>query len=576
LQSLKEIPGFEKRAALLFTYGEILAGADREKESIKILRDVYFGFPLSTKAEPAKAVLLALQEQMGASYPEASVALWRERAEYLWVERAYIGARAAYQTLGDRQTGQAKQGALLRATASLYYRGSRRAACRELKAVGVVPEVFRGEKRALQARCAVRAGNWEDAQNHLAYLALKYPAAQEYETALRATADTAWVRGERARAIQYYQQYRLAFPKSPAAAVAHWRFAWAVYSEGDAAGAAQLLEKYATNPAPSSLRSRALYWRARLALEEKQEALAQHLFTKAVANTPRDYLAQQAQAHLAQLTDPTSDGKVLPEWAGKIPARKNIRPVGALPASLQPRVNKAVALNHLGLEEMASRELEAGLVKNPHPALWLEAARLSSLQGDYRRAAENTRRAFPRYLTADLDELPREAWELLFPLPYWDVIRRESERRGVDPFLVAGLIRQESRFDKEAVSSVGALGLMQLMPATARYLDRNRRLSREQIQEPERNIRLGVLHLSQLLGRFDGDVEKAVAAYNGGGTRVARWAKELPADTPAFVESIPLEQTRNFVYIVLRNYQFYRDLYGGGEAPVIQRSRSTE
>ena len=225
---------------------------------------------------------------------------------------------------------------------------------------------------------------------------------------------------------------------------------------------------------------------------------------------------------------------------------------------------------------MASRELEAGLKLNPHPALWFEAARLAARQEKYLRAAENTRRAFPGYLTADLGELPREAWELLFPLPYWDVIHRESQRRGVDPFLVAGLIRQESRFESEAVSSAGALGLMQLMPPTARQLDRNRRLSRERILEPERNIRLGVLHLSQLLRRFDGNVEKAVAAYNGGGARVAQWTKELPADIPAFVESIPLEQTRNFVYIVLRNYQFYRDLYGGGEAPVIQRSRSTE
>ncbi len=574
LQSLKAIPGFEKRAALLFTYGEILAGADREKEAIKVLRRVYFGFPLSTRAEPAKTILVQLEEETGAGFADAGVALWRERAEYLWAERAYIGAWAAYQNLSGQETGQAQQGALLRATAALYNRGSRRAACRKLKAVGVVPEVLRGEKRALQARCEVRAGNWEEAQSHLAYLALHFPGTPEYEAALRATADTAWVRGENTRAILYYQQYRLAFPDSPAAAGAHWRFAWAVYGKGDAA--AKLFEDYIIRPASSSFHSRALYWRARLALEEKQEALARHLFTKAVANTPRDYLAQRAQEYLAKFEGISPDGKGLPEWAGKIPARKNVRPIGALPASLQPRVDKAVALNHLGLEEMASRELEAGLQQNPHPAFWFEAARLAARQGNYLRAAENTRRAFPGYLTADLEELPREAWELLFPLPYWDVIHRESQRRGVDPFLVAGLIRQESRFDREAVSSVGALGLMQLMPPTARQLARNRRLSRERILEPERNIRLGVLHLSQLLRRFDGNVEKAVAAYNGGGTRVAQWSKELPADIPAFVESIPLKQTRNFVYIVLRNYQFYRDLYGGGEAPVIQRSRSSE
>ena len=163
-----------------------------------------------------------------------------------------------------------------------------------------------------------------------------------------------------------------------------------------------------------------------------------------------------------------------------------------------------------------------------------------------------------------MDELPLEAWEIMFPRPYWDLIQREARRQGLDPYLVAALIRQESRFERDAVSSAGALGLMQLMPETARRLAGVRRLSPSRIQEPEFNVRLGTRYLAELLRGFDGSVEKAVAGYNAGGTRVGEWASQGPFREPAeFVECIPVTQTREFVYTVLRNYRFYRDLYAG-------------
>ncbi|MEE9234400.1 MAG: lytic transglycosylase domain-containing protein, partial [Candidatus Acidoferrales bacterium] len=170
-----------------------------------------------------------------------------------------------------------------------------------------------------------------------------------------------------------------------------------------------------------------------------------------------------------------------------------------------------------------------------------------------------------------LGALPREAWEVLFPRPYWSLIEREARRQGIDPLLVAALIRQESRFERDAVSSAGALGLMQLMPPTARHLARSRRLSRERILEPELNVRLGTRFLAELLEQFQGRVEMAVAAYNAGGRRVKEWeARDDYREMAEFVEDIPVTQTREFVYIVLRNYRFYRDLYGEPERRTAQ------
>jgi soluble lytic murein transglycosylase len=121
---------------------------------------------------------------------------------------------------------------------------------------------------------------------------------------------------------------------------------------------------------------------------------------------------------------------------------------------------------------------------------------------------------------------------------------------------------------------------MQLMPATARAVARNRALARSRLTEPELNIQLGTRYLASLLRRFGGNVEKAVAAYNAGGGRIEEWAARSSSDEPAeFVENIPLRQTREFVYIVLRNYRFYRDLYAGegvGAGPAARGERGAE
>ena len=576
LAALQKISDWNSKPALLFGIAQALIETGKRRTAINILQRVYFEFPFSKEAEPAKQRLLRLLGKKGREFLNAGASLWRKRADILWEKRAYIGAYAAYQKLRERGGAAQLPGATLRAAEALYFRGKRTSACRELKAVGTVPASLQGEHRALQTRCALRKRRWAEAEKHLNYLEKKAPGSSDYESALLAAAHTAWIWGERIRALKYFRQYVSKFPDSRSAPSSHWRLAWATYSGGNTSQAARLMEEHFTRASYSSYHSRSLYWRARMALTRRNQALARHLFQTAIEVAPRDYLAQQAQHQLRRLGEVKLRKASLPVWVEEIPARPPLKTLSPLTGSLRLRVEKAGALDRLGFWELADRELVSGYAKQKHPAMLFERARLASSRQEYLRAAEFARRAFPGYLYAQLGELPREAWEMLFPLPYWDLILQESRKQGIDPFLVAGLIRQESRFDKEAVSSAGALGLMQLMPRTARLLARNRRLSKKQIFQPETNIKLGVQYLAQLIKKFNGDVEKAVAAYNGGDTRVARWSKKYPSDIPKFVENIPLEQTRNFVYIVLRNHRFYRDLYEGASAPIVQRSRSSE
>jgi soluble lytic murein transglycosylase len=156
---------------------------------------------------------------------------------------------------------------------------------------------------------------------------------------------------------------------------------------------------------------------------------------------------------------------------------------------------------------------------------------------------------------------------LVYPFPYRGAIEREAGRNNLDPFLVAGLIRQESGFHAAARSPAGALGLMQIMPATGTSLARELGVGgfrTGRLTEPELNVRMGTRYLATMLARYGGRVGDALVAYNAGPTRMARW-QSFPehGDAVLFVERIPFTETRNYVRIVQTNAAIYRALYGG-------------
>jgi soluble lytic murein transglycosylase len=145
--------------------------------------------------------------------------------------------------------------------------------------------------------------------------------------------------------------------------------------------------------------------------------------------------------------------------------------------------------------------------------------------------------------------------KFIFPLNYIDLIKKKAE--NLDPLIIISLIRQESAFNPEARSGVGAKGLMQLMPATAKRF--NRRVRVNHLANPEINVSIGIKYLKLLINRFDGNLIYALASYNAGENRIDRWRKEIfRSDDPlSTIESIPYEETRNYVKLIYRNNFFY-------------------
>ena len=164
--------------------------------------------------------------------------------------------------------------------------------------------------------------------------------------------------------------------------------------------------------------------------------------------------------------------------------------------------------------------------------------------------------------TGSLLFLPREIQKLLYPRVYTGMIERAVPENShiPDDYFILAVIREESRYNAGARSYVGAVGLMQLLPATASWIA-GKDISEEELVDPAENITIGVQYLGYLFSRFD-TLPQVLAAYNGGPNNVKRWlSRQASGDIDIFTEEIPFPETRNFVKKVIRSYNMYRDLY---------------
>ena len=155
-----------------------------------------------------------------------------------------------------------------------------------------------------------------------------------------------------------------------------------------------------------------------------------------------------------------------------------------------------------------------------------------------------------------------EYWQALYPFPYEDTILEWSKRRQLNPLLVTSLIRQESRFEPEIESWAGALGLMQVMPATGQDAAKNIGLSDYSLTNPEDNINIGTYYLDFTHKKYNNNSMLAVASYNAGPNAVAKWVSRYGLqDADEFVEKIPYPETKGYVESVFENYWNYMLIY---------------
>jgi soluble lytic murein transglycosylase len=237
--------------------------------------------------------------------------------------------------------------------------------------------------------------------------------------------------------------------------------------------------------------------------------------------------------------------------------------VTALPPAIDSGIARAAELEDLGMSLEAKFEVDYAI-----QAASTTPADLAAVGAALARAGEAGRAVALGWRLADESDT---AWRdprvlrLMYPLAYADTLVEAAREQGLDPALVAAIVRQESAFNPHAVSAAGARGLMQIMPNVGHGLAVSRRLDVADpglLDEPGVNLMFGVAHFATFLTQEDGDLVRTLAAYNAGPSRVAAWATKRGADDPeVFVERIPFAETRDYVRAILRGREMYARLY---------------
>ncbi|RPH54787.1 hypothetical protein EHM82_06350 [bacterium] len=263
-----------------------------------------------------------------------------------------------------------------------------------------------------------------------------------------------------------------------------------------------------------------------------------------------DFYLRQAVARLGETPDRTG-AVLLASAAGPWPA--------------DPALQRVKLLTDLGLDDLAEKEMEILEDEaDPRDLLALKGLILCR-QGEQRTGIIALREAFPALGGPYQSSVPLEILHAYYPLEHTDAIRSQAAATGLPASLIAGIIRQESAFDARATSPVGARGLMQLMPATAAEVSRKVGIpySPSRLYSPEVSIRLGSYYFREVLDRFDGNVELALAGYNGGPNRIRRLWKEEGEDPSLddFLENLNLDESRNYVKRIVVLADSYRQLY---------------
>ncbi len=365
--------------------------------------------------------------------------------------------------------------------------------------------------------------------------------------ALRRLAAAYLEQGRRDEATAALRQLLAADPTDSTGARPLWEAGWQEYLAGRLEAAIAIWRGQAGLYPKSPWTRSGRYWTARAHDRRRDGETARRAYLEIVASSTADFYARQAALRLAGATA-TSTPAPAPEPWPEDPALARVR-----------------LLTDLGLDGPARTELELLAPRGERRATAALTALVLARSGDTRASLRELKRAFPQLGTALQESAPPEALALYYPLDYQATVTAAAAANGIPAPLVFGMIHQESGFDAAATSHAGARGLMQLMPATGREVAGRLGLpwSTSRLSDPEYSVRLGTRYFRSMLGLFDGNVELALAAYNGGPGRISRlWRAAGPnAELDRFLEGLALEESRNYVKRILVLADSYRSRY---------------
>ncbi len=562
---LKALAAADDPSALFLSARAIEQSGDTTR-ALALYRRLYFYAPAAAESAEAATALTRL----GSSASPASAEEGLSRADKLFAAKKFSDAYQAYtETLQNFPAVGDAQFQLKRGIAAASSRKTAEAVA-ALSSVPTSAGETRAEALSQLAQVHARARQWEPAKSALEELRRSFPTSS---FAPGAFASVGRIAGELKNAADASYILRSAvnsYKGSGELAQAQFDLAWAAHETRNFRESSQLLTEHLAYYVDKNNdnRGRAGYWAARDSERAGKLAEARALYRAMLGRYDANwygYLAKQrldAMGARAPKEDFAADspvGRAVANLQTVTVAEETVR----VDASLN--ITKADELAIVGLDDLALAELNSLSEAHPNsPRVNLAIARVYRSQDENVRALSTLRKSFPDYSQMKPEEMTREEWDVFYPLAYWDIIVQESRARNLDPYQVAGLIRQETVFIPNARSSARAYGLMQVLVPTATLTAKrygvNRAISAEALFEPRLNIQIGTAYLREQIDKF-GRIEYVAAAYNAGPGRAVAWRSSLPAEMDEWAEAVPFKETRGYIQGVVRNRLQYERLY---------------
>jgi soluble lytic murein transglycosylase len=565
--ALKQLAAKDDAAALLLTARAYEQTGDPARASATYRR-IYFFAPASGESAEAATAMARLGLNTAAANAEEATA----RAEKLFSAKRFSEAVDAYTDAFTRFPASVtpeRQGR--RATAAANARRYADATS-SLAGTSLAAGESKAEAMFNLAMSYGRSKQWAQARATSEELRRTFPNST---WTIRAFAQVGQLAEDAKNPVDASYFYRAAvnfYPGAAEVAPAQFYLGWQAHDAKNFAESSRLLTEHLANYADrnTDFRGKAAYWAARDSERSGKLAEARAIYQGLQARYDANWYGYLAKLRLDTM-----------KRNGNVPAHDfpSDSPVGRAVANLQTvtvaeetagpnedaHIAKADQLSIIGTDDWALEELAAASAAAPaSPRVNLAIARIYRAKNDNVQALNILKRSYPDYSQMKPEEMRPDEWDIFYPLSYWEIITQESRARGLDPFQVAGLIRQESVFNPRAVSSARAYGLMQLVVptaiTTAKRSGVDRAVTMEALFEPRLNIQLGTAYLRDQLDKY-GRIEYVAAAYNAGPGRVVQWRATLPLEIDEWAEAVPFRETRLYIQGVVRNTLQYKRLY---------------
>jgi soluble lytic murein transglycosylase len=543
-------------------------------QAAEYFQRVYYGYPKTNESSDAENALNDLRTKLGENYPPPMPTVMLGRAMKLVHMRDYIGARNELNNVIPQLGGAQRDIAKARLGEVDFFNHDYAKAKKYLESLQVSEAAADAERLDYLGRSILRIDRQANVDEYLEALAKKYPQSPYRLDLLMTAANLALFENDQARYMKLFTSCADSYPTDPDAEWCHWRVAFEHYRQG-AEGVTDEFKSFITRFPASSDANAALYFIARSAEKRDDYTEARAYYDAIVDHYPNTYYGVQArkrlkEARMRRAEPAAADLSFLKTVAW--PARPK-SPTFVADRAAEKRLRRSRLLHLALLDDWAELELRfASTNDGGSPYVYAyELAKIADERDAPDQAIRYVKQFAPGYLSIGFDDAPDAFWHLAFPLPYRTALFTYSRQNGLDPYLVAALIRQESEFNVRAISRAKAYGLMQVLPSTGRQLARElriRRFSTRDLLTPNRNIQLGTRYFRWLMNSLGDHEEQVLAAFNAGKSRVDRWNTWGPFHEQAeFIETIPFQETRNYVEIVLRNADVYRQLYSTTAAP---------